>query len=145
MKPDLKVNSDPVDRASIARVALDVPIAPWFDYRVADDQRGRLASGDWVRVPWGKGERVGLVVGLADATGVPEARLRTVLERLEDAPALPDHWLENLQFASTYYHRGIGELVLPSIPKAFRIAARKNAKLSAFARARKRSPASVRR
>jgi primosomal protein N' (replication factor Y) len=140
LKPDLKVNSDPVDRASIARVALDVPIAPWFDYRVADDQRGRLASGDWVRVPWGKGERVGLVVGLADATGVPEARLRTVLERLEDAPALPDHWLENLQFASTYYHRGIGEIVLPSIPKAFRIAARKNAKLSAFARARKRSP-----
>jgi len=138
LKPDLKVNSDPAHRAPIARVALDIPIAPWFDYRIDDEQRGQVGPGDWVRVPWAKGERIGLVIGLADATDVPEARLRTVLQRLEDAPALPDHWLANLEFASTYYHRGIGEIVLPSIPKAFRTAARTHAKLGAFARARKR-------
>ncbi len=136
LKPDLKVNSDPMGGPPIARIALDVPIAPWFDYRIGDEQRGRLAPGDWVRVPWGKGERIGLVVGLADSTELAQTRLRTISQRLDDAPLLPEHWLANLEFASTYYHRGIGEIVLPSIPKVFRVAPRKNARLSAFARSR---------
>lgn len=139
MSLDLKVNSDERTRGSIARVALDVPIAPWFDYRIDPALEGRCLPGDWVLVPWGKTQRVGFVLAIAQSTDLPEARLRTVHGRLSDAPVLPAHWLASLQFASTYYHRGVGEIALPSIPKAFRVATRKASAPSAFARARARA------
>ncbi len=120
MGDDLKVNSEPGARPLIARVALDVPIAPWFDYRVSPDWAGQVAAGDWVIVPWGKGRRVGLLIGLSSHTAIAPERLRELSARIDEAPALPGHWLELLEFASTYYHKGFGEIALPPIPKAFR-------------------------
>jgi len=114
------VNSETGSPPRIARVALDVPIAPWFDYRVSSNWTGPLAVGDWVIVPWGKGRRVGILIGLCSHTEIAPERLRDVDARIADAPALPDYWLELLKFASTYYHRGLGEIALPPIPKAFR-------------------------
>jgi primosomal protein N' (replication factor Y) len=141
---DLKVNSDQEVLQVIARVALDVPIAPSFDYRVGPDLAGQLVAGDWVVVPWGKGRRVGLVIDMSDHSELAPERLRAVIDRLEDAPSLPAHWWELLRFASTYYHRGIGEIALPPIPKDFRMLPRKAGARSPFARHRAARRASSR-
>src|SRR5690606_35673636 len=122
--------------ARYARVALDVPIAPWFDYLLAPGIE--LAPGDWVLVPWGRGRRVGIVLGLADAPGIGAGKVRPVSGRIHEAPAAPPGWLELVDFAARYYHRHPGEVMLPAVPRLLRAAPSARRKESAFARARRR-------
>jgi primosomal protein N' (replication factor Y) len=66
-------------------VLLPLPLAGAYDYAVPDDME--VAAGDFVVVPLGGREVLGVVWG--DATGdVPAAKLKPVLERLEEAPGL---------------------------------------------------------
>ncbi len=106
------------DEPTIARVALDVPLPEPFDYRLAEGWCP--APGDWVIVPWGSSRRVGLVVGLAESSDVPPERLRPLEAPLAGMPRMPAHWLDFVEFGARYYHAGIGELALPSVPKLLR-------------------------
>ena len=104
--------------ATIARVALDLPLPELFDYTLHADSP--ICPGDWVIVPWGRSRRVGLVAALADSTTVPSDRLRLLEERLPGMPRMPADWLELIGFGSRYYHAGFGELALPAVPKLLR-------------------------
>ncbi len=121
-----------------ARVALDIPGAEGFDYGLAPEQIDRVQEGSWVLVPWGRTRRVGLVVELRDESPVHESKLRTLIGVIEDAPAPDAHWLALLRFAADYYHRAIGEVALPAIPKLLRTPPAPRARGSVFARARAR-------
>ena len=121
----------------IARIALDVPIAPWFDYRIGPALAGRLAPGDWVQVPWATGRRIGFVLELCSESDLAPERLKAIECRLEDAPALPASWFALLRFASGYYHRSVGEFALLAVPRTLRTPPSPKARSSAFARARR--------
>ncbi len=69
----------------LAAVLLPLPLAGPYDYRVPAGLR--LAAGDFVRVPLGRREVVGVVWGAAGGS-VPAARLKQIGARL-DAPPLP--------------------------------------------------------
>jgi primosomal protein N' (replication factor Y) len=122
--------------AAIARVALDVPIPELFDYQIAAGWRPEV--GDWVVVPWGRSRRVGLVAALADASDVPEERLKPLEAPLLGMPRMPAHWLDLIEFGARYYHAGFGELALPSVPKLLRMVPTARSRGSAAARARER-------
>jgi len=47
--------------SSVVHVALDLPIAPYFDYYPGDLT---LRPGQWVWVPWGQRVRLGLVLAI---------------------------------------------------------------------------------
>lgn len=104
--------------ACIARVALDVPLDTLFDFRLpAGLEAGR---GTLVVVPFGRSERVGVVISLAARSEVPEARLRAVLRAVDDVGALDEPTLELLTFCAQYYQRPLGEAVLASLPPRLR-------------------------
>ena len=141
-RPDeaFSVPDGPSDR--FARVALDVPLtqlgASLFDYRVPPGLAAVVAVGSWVVVPWGRGRRVGLVAELAGRSEIEPARVKPLSAVLADAPALPPPWFDLLRFCADYYHRGLGEVALPAIPKLLRTPPAARARGSAFARARDR-------
>jgi len=125
-----------------ARIALDVPLtqlgASLFDYRVPSELATVVAVGSWVVVPWGRSRRVGLVAELAERSEIDAARVKPLSAVLGDAPALPPSWFELLRFCADYYHRGLGEVALPAIPKLLRTPPAARARGSAFTRARER-------
>jgi primosomal protein N' (replication factor Y) len=125
-----------------ARVALDVPMAQLgaslFDYSIAPTQAAAVVPGSWVVVPWGRGRRVGLVAGLSDRSEIDAARVKPLLSVLDDAPVLPPSWFELVRFCGDYYHRGLGEVALPAVPKLLRTPPAARARGSAFVRARER-------
>jgi len=127
--------------ATIARVALDLPLPELFDYALSADSP--ICPGDWVIVPWGRSRRVGLVAALTDSTTVPSDRLRMLEERLPGMPRMPDHWLELIGFGSRYYHAGFGELALPAVPKLLRTVPSVRSRGSPVARARERFDADL--
>ena len=126
-------------RGSFVQVLLDVPIGERFDYRATPEQLADLAPGDWVVVPWAQTRKVGLVVALAATTDLADDRVRSILAVLDDAPRLPADWFGFLGFVASYYHRPLGEVALPALPKLLRSPPGAKARGSVFSRLRRRA------
>jgi len=106
------------DSPVIAQVAVSAPLLGHFDY-LADRP---LPPGVRVRVPFGRGERIGVVLatdGVA-AEGLDPARLKPVAEVLDEQPLLPPAILAVLRWAAGYYHAPLGEVIFQALPLALR-------------------------
>ena len=117
--------------ASFVRVAIDRPAAVaaaigadegLYDYRWADAPA--TAIGRLVLVPFGARATVGVVVEVNDATAMPLDRVRDVSAVIDGLSALDRDWLALAAFAATYYHRPLGEVMLPALPAPLRHASR---------------------
>ena len=98
----------------VLRVALDLPLHRLFDYAA-----GSVALADVgyrVRVPFGKGERIGVIVEVADDSDWPLAQLKEAGEILRDLPPLPPDFFRLCEFASAYYQAALGEVVMQALP-----------------------------
>ncbi|MEX1108626.1 MAG: primosomal protein N', partial [Dongiaceae bacterium] len=82
--PESHASSRP--EAGRVSVLLPLPLAGAYDYAVPDEFD--LAPGDFVIVPLGRRELVGVVWG-AGSDEVPVSKLKPVIERL-DMPPLPE-------------------------------------------------------
>jgi primosomal protein N' (replication factor Y) len=104
---------------NVLRVALDVPLPKLFDY-VLRDEAMDVEVGDRVVVPFGKRERIGVVVERAAQSELPAERLKPVAAVRRDAPRLPADWLALIRFLAGYYQRPLGEAVVASLPPRLR-------------------------
>ena len=103
---------------AIVRVALPVPLPQCFDYTAESIAPGDL--GRCVRVPFGRGEKTGLIVALPDAADLPVERLKPVIAIQREAPALPADWLALVEFTARYYQHPLGEVVAMALPPRLR-------------------------
>src|SRR5258705_6706503 len=82
------------------RVLLPLPLAGAYDYEA--DPALALAPGDFVAVPLGRRETIGVVWDAAQGDdGVDQARLKPVIARL-DAPTLPAVSRRFVEWAADY-------------------------------------------
>jgi primosomal protein N' (replication factor Y) (superfamily II helicase) len=122
----------------LARVALDVPIAPWFDYEVPEALAENLKPFDCLLVPWGQGRKVGLFLEYISESELEPEKLKLILTRLDQAPVFPKSWQELVRFAARYYQRSLGDIALPTLPKTLRLPPNPKEKKSAFERVQAR-------
>lgn len=104
--------------ARIVRVALPVPIPQLFDYKAEDVIEEDV--GRCVRVPFGRGEKSGLIVALPEGSEIDPSRLKSVLAIQREVSALPPDWLDLVRFAARYYHAPLGEMVAIALPPDLR-------------------------
>ncbi len=103
------------------QVAVPSPLQRVFDYRApAEWDPARLQPGVRVRVPFGRGEQVGVLLAVRDRSEVPAAKLKTAHALLDDIPVLPPDLLALVQWASRYYHYPIGEALATALPVLLR-------------------------
>jgi len=104
----------------VLRVALPVPVPRLFDYLVPDQTS---ADAGWigcrVRVPFGRGARVGVVAEVGPTLGDPAA-LKCALERLDPAPLAPPEWHRTVRWAAAYYAHPLGEVYAIAFPAGLR-------------------------
>ena len=98
----------------VLRVALDVPLHRLFDYLA--DTAGEAEIGLRVRVPFGRGEKIGVIVEVAETSDWPLEQLKPALEILRDTPPLPADFIALCRFASSYYQAALGEVILQALP-----------------------------
>ncbi len=106
--------------ALILEVAVAAPLMGLFDYLPPTEAGVPLAPGMRVRVPFGRGTRVGLVVGLKATSDLPAGKLRRALAVLDAEPLLPADLQRLLRWASAYYQHPPGEVFATAVPKALR-------------------------
>lgn len=76
--------------------------------------------GTRVRVPFGRGARVAVVLEHTDHTDIPRTRLKRITAALDPAPIVDSDYLDFLRWASDYFHHPVGEVVLTALPTPLR-------------------------
>jgi len=104
--------------ATIVRVALDAPVDTLFDYLAPGATVADI--GRRVRVPFGRGERTGVVVDVTGASELAPERLRTVRFIDRTLPALPADLIELTRFAADYYRHPLGPSLIAVLPPALK-------------------------
>lgn len=107
----------------ILKVALDTPLESFFDYRWKLQQGAdcRPSPGHLAIVPFGRREVVGIIVAIAEHSELPPEKLKDALAVHIQVPPLASAWLDLCRFAADYYHRPLGEVAVPGLPKNLRI------------------------
>lgn len=111
---------------AVVRVALDVPLATLFDYLPPGDSTvpADALIGRRVRVPFGRGDQVGVVMAVAADSEVALHKLKPIRSVLDPESVFPVDVLELIAFAARYYHHPIGQCVAAALPAALRDVAR---------------------
>lgn len=105
----------------VLRVVLDMPRAVPFDYLPPPQiDAAAIPRGARVRVPVGRGERIGFVIGSAGDSELPAHTLRPVTELLDTTPLFDEPLLQLLLWTAQYYHHPLGEVLAAAVPKAIR-------------------------
>lgn len=103
----------------LIRVAVPVPLADTFDYLAPPDSP-LPAIGSRVRVPFGRRERVGVVVEHPTSSPLPRSRLKSIREVLDVEPLIGAELRATLHWAADYYHYPIGEVLSHALPSHLR-------------------------
>lgn len=103
---------------SIVRVAVAVPMPQLFDY--TSENVSNADVGRCVRVPFGSGEKNGVIMAVGATAAVETARLKPVRWIQRDVAPLPADWLELVSFVSRYYHEPLGEVIALALPPGLR-------------------------
>jgi len=102
----------------ILRIALPVPLPRLFDY--LPPARGRATVGCRVRVPFGRGHRIGLVAAVADRSAWPTEQLKRVHTVIDERPLLEGELLDSLNWACDYWLGAPGDVLFGALPVALR-------------------------
>ncbi|MGB0720826.1 MAG: primosomal protein N' [Gammaproteobacteria bacterium] len=105
--------------SGIVRVALPVPLRRVFDY-LPPESLPLPAAGARVRVPFGTGNKVGVVLGHADSSDIDSERLKPIGEVLDAEPLIDDELMGLCRWAAGYYQHGLGDVLVGALPVRLR-------------------------
>ncbi len=109
----------------ILQIALDTPLRRVFDYlspphAPTDRPPEAPRPGIRVRVPFGRRELVGVLIGTALESALDPSKLKTALEFLDEFPVFDPVTFELLRWAADYYHHALGEVIAAALPASLR-------------------------
>jgi primosomal protein N' (replication factor Y) (superfamily II helicase) len=109
----------------IFHIAVDTPLRRVFDYRPPAEFVGQGSHeapplGVRVRVPFGRRQLVGILVGVASESGVAAPKLKAALGILDQVPILDPVTFDMLRWAAEYYHHPLGEVFAAALPVSLR-------------------------
>jgi primosomal protein N' (replication factor Y) len=114
------VGTDTVSQHPVFAVALDAPVMQPFHYLPPAESSHAVRRGQRVLVPFRRGERVGVVVGLTQPSHIAPAKLRRIAQVLDPEPLLDDTLMALLDWAATYYQHPPGEVYATALPRLIR-------------------------
>jgi len=103
---------------NLVKVAVPVPLRQQFDYLLPEKKY--IAPGVRVKVPLGRRQTIGIVMGQCEKTTIASSRLKEIVAVCDSEPLLPACLCDFFEKVADYYHHPIGEVVLTSLPRALR-------------------------
>ena len=105
----------------ILKIAVPSPLRKTFDYLPPK----HTVETDWLpgsrlRVPFGRGRKIGVLLGTATHSDIPPGKLRHAETLIDGRPLLSPASMRLLHWAADYYHYPIGEVIHGSLPALLR-------------------------
>jgi primosomal protein N' (replication factor Y) (superfamily II helicase) len=109
----------------ILQIALNTPLHRVFDYRPPAGfsdagSQGVPRLGVRVRVPFGRRQLIGILVGVASESSVAAPKLKAAVDILDQDPIVDPVTFELLRWAAEYYHHPLGEVFAAALPVSLR-------------------------
>lgn len=104
---------------SVLKVAIDVPLARLFDY-LPPPGCATPTPGCRVQVPFGRQQKIGLVMEVVTKSDLPHAKLRRATSSIDEQSLLSESDLWLIRFVGNYYQHPIGEVVAAALPALLR-------------------------
>ena len=98
----------------ILKVAVPTPLRRTFDYLVGSHTMPDI--GCRVRVPFGRQQLIGTVIGHTDKSATPTSKLRAIIEVIDSEPLLPPALFKLMLWAADYYQHPIGDVLTTCLP-----------------------------
>ena len=106
---------------AILRVAVPAPLYTCFDYLApAGVNSAGLEPGVRLLVPFGRGERCGVLLEVVAESQLESAKLKRASRLLDRKPLLGQDDIELLLWAAEYYHHPVGEVITSAFPVRLR-------------------------
>ena len=121
--------------ADVVEVAVTLPVAGRFHYRVPAQLRAKARVGARVLVRFGGKKVTGVIVRAPAEPPPPGVALVDVSDVLDDDPALPADLVELCMWLADYYEAPPGEVVRAALPAGSGVAARRVVALTDAGRA----------
>lgn len=96
----------------IAHVALPVPLHQLYDYQLTMPAQ----IGMRVKVPFGYRDAIGIIVNIDKHTDVDISHLKSIKSIVDETPVFNDAIWQLLNWAASYYHYPIGEVLFHALP-----------------------------
>lgn len=98
-----------------ASFAIALPLYRLFEYRLADDAEPAVVGGRY-RLPFGRGTRCGILLGVSDRSDFDAAKIKPVEERLDTEAVLGEHMLALARWMAEYYLQPPGDVIFQCLP-----------------------------
>ncbi|MEO9276032.1 primosomal protein N' [Marinomonas sp. 5E14-1] len=104
------------------KVALPVPMRTLFDYKIprAIALRHTLQPGMRVKVPFGRGSRLGVIVALSETSDWNPEQIKPLTSLHDESPVITAELMALCEWAARYYHHPIGDVIFHSLPVLLR-------------------------
>ena len=114
--------SDTQPAYQYAQVAVPVPLRQVFDFIIPSASQANAVNlkGCRVLVPFGPRKLVGVVVEVKTQTSVPNNRLKSIIDVLDQQPLFEPTLWSTLSWVSSYYCAPLGEVFELALPTALR-------------------------
>lgn len=99
----------------ILQIVLDTPLNRSFDYIWVGEEIPEV--GQFALLTFGHREMAGLIIAIKSESEISREKLKPVIAIRKQLAPVSAQWIALCQFAAEYYHRPLGEVALPSIPK----------------------------
>jgi primosomal protein N' (replication factor Y) len=122
------------DPGGKVEVAVALPVAGTFHYRVGPKWRDDITPGRRVLVPFGNRRVTGYVLGRA-GDEAPEAPplprdLKEIIQPLDDEPLFGPEMTSFFRFTAWYYHHPIGLVIAEALPTGLKVMSHRTAHLT---------------
>jgi primosomal protein N' (replication factor Y) len=104
-----------VPQSRFASFAIALPLYRLFEYRLVDDSEPAVVGGRY-RLPFGRGTRCGILLGVSDRSDFDAAKIKPVEERLDTEAVLGEHMLALARWMAEYYLQPPGDVIFQCLP-----------------------------
>jgi len=105
----------------ILQIAVPVPFRKLFDYLpVNGGDTKHLQPGIRVKIPFGKSQKIGILVSTTEQSEYPVHKLKPAIAYLDETPLFDQQHFAWLLWISQYYHHPIGVTLSTALPTLLR-------------------------
>lgn len=102
-------------QSRFASFAIALPLYRLFEYRLVDDSEPAVVGGRY-RLPFGRGTRCGILLGVSDRSDFDAAKIKPVEERVDTEAVLGEHMLALARWMAEYYLQPPGDVIFQCLP-----------------------------
>ena len=103
-----------------AEVVFPLPLDRSFDYAVPPSFKEKVSVGERVRAPFGRGSKIGYLVGLKAKSALPQKMIKPITELIDEVPLIDERLLSLSRQVHRYYLCSWGEVLGAMLPASLR-------------------------